>query len=340
MSIFTKLQMAQICHEVNKAYCEALGDTSQPSWENAPQWQKDSAMTGVLLHTDNPAAGPDDSHNSWLKQKTDEGWKYGPIKNPELKEHPCFVPYDELSKEQQAKDYIFRGIVHALNSIKGSDPLDRAIIDRAYETALDQPIRYQDRRMITVFANTLLKEFRRIDKDESLIVSEEDHSPIPVLEVHELTQEDLDASELYRLQMAGICTAAIGYWKIDDSIHPEYKTQALTDVANLYSKYDNQFKLNKLKEDLPLSITQEYIDSLCSDPEKIQYYLFPQTNHTICLITLPNGSTVTGESVCAANKIFNKELGEEYAFTNAKQKLWELEGYSLCEKRYQAGLAK
>ena len=109
-----KYQIAEVAHEVNKAYCQAIGDDSQVIWEEAPQWQKDSAVNGVQFHIDNPDAGPDHSHNSWLKEKVDAGWKYGPIKDPDKKEHPCCVPYDELPKEQQAKDYIFRAIVHAL----------------------------------------------------------------------------------------------------------------------------------------------------------------------------------------------------------------------------------
>jgi hypothetical protein len=44
--------------------------------------------------------------------------------------------------------------------------------------------------------------------------------------------------EQYRLQMAGISTAAIGYWKEGDGIHPDYDTPALRDVAKLYAKYD------------------------------------------------------------------------------------------------------
>lgn len=48
--------------------------------------------------------------------------------------------------------------------------------------------------------------------------------------------------EQYRLQMAGISTAAIGYWKEGDSIHPDYDTLALRDVAKLYSKYDALYK--------------------------------------------------------------------------------------------------
>lgn len=108
------LAIARVCHEVNRAYCQALGDNSQPTWEDAPLWQRDSALLGVNLHTENPGATPAASHESWLKQKAAEGWKYGMVKNHDTKEHPCFTPFDRLPREQQAKDYIFRGVVHAM----------------------------------------------------------------------------------------------------------------------------------------------------------------------------------------------------------------------------------
>lgn len=105
--------IARVCHEVNRAYCQALGDNSQPAWEDAPEWQRVSARMGVDLHLSGDF-GPEASHISWMEQKRAEGWKYGPVKNPETKEHPCYVPYDQLPREQQAKDYIFRAVVHAL----------------------------------------------------------------------------------------------------------------------------------------------------------------------------------------------------------------------------------
>jgi hypothetical protein len=107
------VDVARVAHEVNRAYCQALGDTSQTEWAEAPEWQKRSAIDGVGFHmtaTHSPAA----SHESWLKGKLDEGWKYGPVKNPDTKEHPCCVPYDQLPKEQQAKDFIFAAVVHSL----------------------------------------------------------------------------------------------------------------------------------------------------------------------------------------------------------------------------------
>src|SRR5438105_262770 len=33
---------ARAAHEVNRAYCLALGDASQVAWEDAPEWQRSS----------------------------------------------------------------------------------------------------------------------------------------------------------------------------------------------------------------------------------------------------------------------------------------------------------
>lgn len=53
---------------------------------------------------------------------------------------------------------------------------------------------------------------------------------------------NLEDIEQYRLQMAAISTAAIGYWKESDGIQPDHDTPALRDVAKLYVKYDELYK--------------------------------------------------------------------------------------------------
>ena len=58
----------------------------------------------------------------------------------------------------------------------------------------------------------------------------------------------LQEIEQYRMQMAGISTAAIGYWKEGDDIHPDYDTIALRDVAKLYAKYDALYKAQPEQE--------------------------------------------------------------------------------------------
>lgn len=114
--MITLLRIAETCHEVNKAYCESLGDMSQPHWKDAPEWQRSSAINGVKHVLNNPSVTPRQSHESWMAQKTAEGWKYGPLKDVEKKEHPAFLPYDELPTDQKTKDYLFGAIVRTLAS--------------------------------------------------------------------------------------------------------------------------------------------------------------------------------------------------------------------------------
>lgn len=115
-------QIAQVAHEVNRAYCASLGDTTQPAWADAPEWQRASALAGVDMHLAKPDATPEQSHESWLAQKTADGWKHGPVKDADKKEHPCFCSYADLPPEQKAKDYLFRGVVHVLASMAVEAP--------------------------------------------------------------------------------------------------------------------------------------------------------------------------------------------------------------------------
>lgn len=108
-------RIARVCHEVNRAYCQALGDESQVPWYEAPDWQRQSCRDGVAYHLSHPGGCPEDSHINWCEHKKREGWIYGPEKDEEAKTHPCLVPYDELPVDQRAKDHIFVAIVRELH---------------------------------------------------------------------------------------------------------------------------------------------------------------------------------------------------------------------------------
>ena len=56
---------------------------------------------------------------------------------------------------------------------------------------------------------------------------------------------------------------------------------------------------------------------------------------THCVLVLKNGFTVTGESACASPENFDRIIGQKIAYENARNKIWELEGYLLKEKLYQ-----
>lgn len=112
-------EIARVAHEVNRAYCAAIGDTTVVEWDAAPDWQQDSMVNGVRFHIEHYSEKgtwpqPADSHKSWLADKVAAGWKYGPVKNAETREHPCFVPYDMLPTEQRVKDFLFSGVIQAL----------------------------------------------------------------------------------------------------------------------------------------------------------------------------------------------------------------------------------
>jgi len=43
-------------------------------------------------------------HEVWAQSRMAQGWTYGRVRNDALKEHPCFVPYEELPEEEKAYD--------------------------------------------------------------------------------------------------------------------------------------------------------------------------------------------------------------------------------------------
>ena len=107
-------QLARIVHEANAALSESLGDSSQPSWDTAPEWQHNSSIEAVRFHLENPEAPPSASHERWMKERLEAGWRYGETKDVDAKTHPCLVSFDQLPPEQQAKDYLIKAIVDAL----------------------------------------------------------------------------------------------------------------------------------------------------------------------------------------------------------------------------------
>ena len=74
------------------------------------------------------------------------------------------------------------------------------------------------------------------------------------------------------------------------------------------------------------------------NPELIKQTVVSTTYHiltdvlTVCVLTLRNGFTVTGESACASPENFNQEIGEQISYKQALDKVWMLEGYLLKER--------
>lgn len=71
--------------------------------------------------------------------------------------------------------------------------------------------------------------------------------------------------------------------------------------------------------------------------KETQFIVVPGSQLTICVLTLLNGYTVTGESACADPKMFNAEVGEKFAFAAAERKVWPLLGYALKQELFLSG---
>lgn len=115
--MLTYTQIAEICHENNRAFCQAFGDYSQPAWKYLPLEIQKSVVDGVEFHVKNPDASPQASHENWMKYKLANKWQVGPVKDVAKKEHPNLRPYSELPKEERAKDIIFGALVNTLKGI-------------------------------------------------------------------------------------------------------------------------------------------------------------------------------------------------------------------------------
>ena len=67
------------------------------------------------------------------------------------------------------------------------------------------------------------------------------------------------------------------------------------------------------------------------------YHIVPNTTLTLCVLTLTNGFTVTGESAAVSMANFDKEIGRKVARESARDKIWALEGYLLKQRLYDKG---
>ena len=106
--------IARVCHEVNRAICATFGHDVQSHWDEAPEWQRASALAGVRFALDNPGASPSAQHEAWVQAKIADGWTFGLVKDAVARTHPCIVPYEELSADQRVKDNTFRSVVASM----------------------------------------------------------------------------------------------------------------------------------------------------------------------------------------------------------------------------------
>lgn len=79
-------------------------------------------------------------------------------------------------------------------------------------------------------------------------------------------------------------------------------------------------------------LTPADIDAVIVDET---YTVLPSGKVMVCELTLRNGYTVRGEAATVSKENFDVDIGQKISRENARNKVWELEGYLLQEKLAQ-----
>jgi hypothetical protein len=103
---------AIIVHMINNRVC-ALNGEQQIQFEDMPEYMRDGLVQA--LEDD---LSPEDGHVAWMKNRLENGWTLGPVKDIEKKTSPCLIPYSELPYEQRVKDAIRCGVRDFLRQYK------------------------------------------------------------------------------------------------------------------------------------------------------------------------------------------------------------------------------
>jgi hypothetical protein len=95
---------AHAAHEANRAYNKAISEPMAVEWERTTAEHQRAYARGVVAVL--RGATPEQQHEAWVVEKTAAGWKPA--------EHPCMVPWSELTEKQRRKDALFIDVVCAM----------------------------------------------------------------------------------------------------------------------------------------------------------------------------------------------------------------------------------
>ncbi len=77
------------------------------------------------------------------------------------------------------------------------------------------------------------------------------------------------------------------------------------------------------------TVTKEYLENRIKD---VSYHVLPGTTITTCVLVMANGYKVLGKSACVDPDNFSAATGRKYAYEDALNEAWPLEGYLLAEE--------
>lgn len=84
-------------------------------------------------------------------------------------------------------------------------------------------------------------------------------------------------------------------------------------------------------------LTPDDIDNTIAN---VSYHRFTGTTVTVCCITTKNGFNSVGHSACVSPDNFDEQIGCQVAFREAREQLWQLEGYLLKQRLHEQQLSQ
>lgn len=112
--MYSDEDVARVVHEATRALQYIQGDPAPAEpWNSFSDDRRKVVIDGVRRARNGES--PRELHESWREDLLRHGWKYGLIKDPEAKTHPCLMPYDQLPGRQKDKDELFVQIVIAMS---------------------------------------------------------------------------------------------------------------------------------------------------------------------------------------------------------------------------------
>lgn len=93
----------------------------------------------------------------------------------------------------------------------------------------------------------------------------------------------------------------------------------------------DQEELQRFLEARPApAVTDERINAIIKKATVYQHQTL-----TIVVLELKNGAFVVGQSACVNPENYNARVGIHFAFLDARQKIWQLEGYLMLQEKLQ-----
>ena len=102
--------LAKFCHGVIAQFSQAYGQDLK-AWEaliHGEQQHYIGRVAHFMTYPDSTAGGP---HEAWKMRLMLNGWSHGSVFDSERKTRPELVYFSQLAPEQQAVDFIIKGIV-------------------------------------------------------------------------------------------------------------------------------------------------------------------------------------------------------------------------------------